>query len=141
MAGRSRHMRVGFCCVAVLTASLSAAACAPKSRVKAPPGIAPEKASCLESESTREYMDRVYEAIYDAWELAPGFAPDQTVKIEFRLDPDGQIGDLLVREAPDTDFGQSAINAFWAASPFGPMPDSAKCLSRIPILATMSNPR
>ena len=52
----------------------------------------------------------------------------------------GSASKVSLVKADDNALGVSAIDALRSASPFPPIPDSARCLARVPITATFSNP-
>jgi len=63
-----------------------------------------------------------------------------TVTLKFRLDVAGSASRVALVRATDNALGASAIDALRAASPFPPLPEDARCLARVPITATFSNP-
>ena len=65
---------------------------------------------------------------------------DQNVTLRFELDVAGSATRVSVVRASDNALGASGIDALRAAAPFPPMPEEARCLARIPIKATFSNP-
>jgi hypothetical protein len=56
------------------------------------------------------------------------------------LDVAGSASNVSLVRASDNALGLSAVDALRSASPFPAMPDSARCLMRVPITATFSNP-
>jgi len=63
-----------------------------------------------------------------AWKLPPN-ANGLTVVIRLRLERSGRVSDVRVEKSSgDTQFDASAVQAVRCASPFPPVPDSAKTL-------------
>ena len=74
------------------------------------------------------------------WVLPPGVAADKKVTLRFRLDAAGSASSVSVVRAEDNSLGASAVDALRSASPFPPMPETVRCLTRVPIVGTFSNP-
>lgn len=105
------------------------------------PGGAPvSKSMCLERPEVLLYMTKVEERVYERWILPPGVDADQRVTLRFRLDVAGSATTVALVRASDNALGASAVDALRAASPFPPMPEPARCLASVPIIATFSNP-
>ena len=96
--------------------------------------------SCFGLPAVQSYLNTVQLRTVDRWSLPPGVPPDQGVTLRFRLDVAGSATRVALVSADDNALGVSAIDALRSASPFPPIPDSARCLARVPIIATFSNP-
>ncbi|MFQ5415829.1 MAG: TonB family protein [Gaiellales bacterium] len=114
-----------------------------KGFVKGPGGTGTSTAnatSCYGLPAVVTYLGRVRDRTVERWTLPPGIGPDQRVTLRFRLDVAGSATKVSLVRADDNALGVSAIDALRTASPFPPIPDSARCLTRVPITATFSNP-
>jgi TonB family protein len=96
--------------------------------------------NCFGLPAVQSYLDSVQARTLDRWSLPPGVGSDQGVTLRFRLDVAGSATKVSLVKADDNALGVSAIDALRSASPFPPIPDSARCLARVPIIATFSNP-
>lgn len=96
--------------------------------------------SCFGLPAVQSYLGDVEYRTLERWKLPPGVDPDQRVTLRFRIDVAGSASKVSLINADDNALGVSAIDALRSASPFPPIPDSARCLSRVPITATFSNP-
>jgi TonB family protein len=96
--------------------------------------------ACFERPEVLRYLDDVKVRTIERWVLPPGVGADLQVKLRFRLDAAGSPTSVNILAAGDNALGASAVDALRSASPFPPMPESARCLSRVPITATFSNP-
>lgn len=104
-------------------------------------GPAVQNASeCLALPQVRTYLDDVQTRTLDRWVLPPGVEADQHVTLRFQLDVAGSATNVSLVKASDNALGASAVDALRAAAPFPPMPAEARCLARVPIVATFSNP-
>ena len=95
---------------------------------------------CLDKPVVVSYLGNVESRTLDRWILPPGVAADQKVTLRFALDVAGSPITVSLVRASDNALGASAIDALRAAAPFPPMPEEARCLVRLPITATFSNP-
>lgn len=95
---------------------------------------------CLDQPLVRSYLGNVEQRTLDRWNLPPGVEADQRVTLRFELDVAGSATTVSLVRASNNALGASAIDALRAAAPFPPMPEEARCLARIPITATFSNP-
>jgi TonB family protein len=95
---------------------------------------------CFGLPQVQTYLGDVESRTLDRWALPPGVNANQRVTLKFRLDVAGSASKVSLISADDNALGASAIDALRAASPFPPIPDSARCLARVPITATFSNP-
>jgi len=95
---------------------------------------------CFQRPEVKSYLGSVQDKTLDRWILPPGVTADQTVTLRFKLDAAGSATTVSLVRASDNALGASAVEALRAAAPFPPMPDPARCLSRVPITATFSNP-
>jgi TonB family protein len=95
---------------------------------------------CFSRPEVKSYLGSVQNKTLDRWILPPGVTADQTVTLRFKIDAAGSATSVSLVEASDNALGASAVDALRAAAPFPPMPDPARCLSRVPITATFSNP-
>lgn len=95
---------------------------------------------CFGLPAVQSYLSSVELRTIDRWSLPPGVGPNQRVTLRFRLDVAGSATKVSLIKADDNALGVSAIDALRSASPFPPIPDSARCLARVPITATFSNP-
>jgi len=96
--------------------------------------------SCFQLPSVQTYLGHIEARTLERWNLPPGVAADQRVTLKFRIDVAGSTSKVSLVKADDNALGVSAIDALRAASPFPPIPDAARCLARVPITATFSNP-
>jgi TonB family protein len=95
---------------------------------------------CVSRPEVRSYLDEVQKRTLDRWVLPPGINADQKVTLRFQLDVAGSATSVSLIRASDNALGASAVDALRAAAPFPPMPSRARCLGRVPITATFSNP-
>ena len=65
----------------------------------------------------------------------------QSVQLRVQLDPGGSTSVVELIQSDHPLLGQSALEAFRAASPFPPMSERVRCLARVPFKATFRNPR
>lgn len=104
-------------------------------------GASTESASqCLGKPEVARYLGRVQQQTLDRWILPPGVDADQKVTLRFQLDPAGSATNVSLVDASSNALGASAVDALRAAAPFPAMPDDARCLVRVPIVATFTNP-
>lgn len=96
--------------------------------------------SCFGLPAVQSYLGDVEHRTLERWKLPPGIDPNLRVTLKFRVDVAGSTSKISLVSADDNALGVSAIDALRAASPFPPIPDAARCLSRVPITATFSNP-
>ena len=74
------------------------------------------------------YLDQVERNIMAAWKLPPN-ATGLKVGIRLRLERSGRVSDVRVEKSSgNKQFDASAVQAVRRASPFPPLPDSAKSL-------------
>lgn len=104
------------------------------------PAAAKSMQDCLATPAVRRYLDRVQQMTLDRWILPPGVNAGQKVKLRFQIDPAGSALSVSVSSSSDNALGASAVDALRAASPFPPMPDEARCLSRLSVTGTFTNP-
>jgi TonB family protein len=95
---------------------------------------------CLSRAEVSQYMDLVQSRMYERWFLPRGLPPNQRVTLRFRLDVAGSASEIELVETSHNALGASAVDALREASPFPPMPERARCLSRSGITATFTNP-
>ena len=98
------------------------------------------KSACMARPEVQTYLGTVKTRIYGRWVLPPGVGADQKVTLRFRLDAAGSASNVSVMRTGDNSLGASAVDAIRTASPFPPMPDTVRCLTRVPIVGTFSNP-
>jgi TonB family protein len=103
-----------------------------------PSGVTDQE--CIAKPEVARYLEGVKQKTLERWILPPGVGADKEVKLRFQLDAAGSATNVSVVRASDNALGASAVDALRAAAPFPPMPDSARCLSRVPIVATFTNP-
>jgi len=104
-------------------------------------GLSAETANqCLQKPEVTRYLDGVQLKTLDRWILPPGLDSNQKVTLRFRLDHAGSATDVSLVDASSNALGASAVDALRSAAPFPPMPDGARCLARVPITATFTNP-
>jgi TonB family protein len=96
--------------------------------------------SCMEKPAVQSYLATLQQRTIDRWSLPPGVPPDQKVTLKFRIDVAGSASKVSIVRADDNALGVSAIDALRAASPFPPIPDGARCLARVFVQGTFSNP-
>jgi TonB family protein len=96
--------------------------------------------SCLQRPAVKSYIAKVRDRTMSRWVLPPGVAAQKKVTLRFRIDAAGSTSSISVVRAEDNALGASAVDALRAASPFPAMPDDARCLTRVPIVGTFSNP-
>ena len=102
-------------------------------------GVMSETA-CFQKPEVQAYLSQVQNRTLERWVLPPSVAADQQVTLRFKLDVAGSASNVSLVRASDNALGLSAVDALRSASPFPAMPDSARCLMRVPITATFSNP-
>ena len=95
---------------------------------------------CFGLPAVQSYLGNIQNRTLERWKLPPGVDPDQRVTLKFRIDVAGSTSKVSLISADDNALGVSAIDALRSASPFPPVPDAARCLARVPITATFSNP-
>ncbi len=95
---------------------------------------------CLDHPAVRSYLGDVERRTLDRWILPRGVAADQKVTLRFELDVAGSATTVALVRASDNALGASDMDGLRAAAPFPPMPEEARCLVRVPITATFSNP-
>jgi TonB family protein len=98
------------------------------------------KTACMQRPEVRSYLSRVKDRTLSRWVLPPGVDADKEVTLRFRLDSAGSASNVSVVRTEDNALGASAVDALRAASPFPPMSDDVRCLIRVPIVGTFSNP-
>ena len=96
--------------------------------------------SCYQKPAVLEYLGKVQDRMLSRWNLPPGVSSDQLVTLRFRLDVAGSASNVSLVKSDNNALGASAIDALRAASPFPPMSEESRCLSRVPIVGTFSNP-
>jgi TonB family protein len=96
--------------------------------------------ACFQKPEVQAYLNQVQSRTLERWVLPPSVAADQQVTLRFKLDVAGSASNVSLVRASDNALGLSAVDALRSASPFPAMPDSARCLMRVPITATFSNP-
>jgi TonB family protein len=103
--------------------------------------VAPiSKSSCLENPAVQSYLGDVKIRTLERWVLPPGVDAGSTVTLRFQLDVAGSASRVSIVAAEDNALGASAVDALRAAAPFQPMSDEVRCLARVPIVGTFSNP-
>ena len=95
---------------------------------------------CLDRPEVQGYLEEVQKRTLDRWILPPGIQADNRVTLRFQLDVAGSALSVSLVRASDNALGASAVDALNAAAPFPPLPNRARCLARVPITATFSNP-
>jgi TonB family protein len=98
------------------------------------------QSACMGRSEVTTYLAGVRIRMLDRWMLPPGLSSNQKVTLRFRLDAAGSASNVSVIRTDDNALGASAVDALRSASPFPPMPDRARCLTRVPIVGTFSNP-
>ena len=96
--------------------------------------------ACFQKPEVQAYLSQVQSRTLERWSLPPGVPADQKVTLRFKLDVAGSASNVSLVRASDNALGLSAVDALRSASPFPAMPDSARCLVRVPITATFTNP-
>lgn len=103
--------------------------------------VAPRsQTACLENPAVQAYLGDVKHRTMARWILPPGVPAGMQVTLRFQLDPAGSASRISIQSAQDPALGASAIDALRSAAPFPPMSDEVRCLARVPILGTFSNP-
>jgi TonB family protein len=98
------------------------------------------ESACFQKPEVKAYLSQVQARTLERWALPPGVSSDQKVTLRFKLDVAGSASNVSLVRASDNALGLSAVDALRSASPFPAMPDGARCLVRVPITATFSNP-
>lgn len=96
--------------------------------------------ACFQKPEVQAYLSQVQSRTLERWVLPPSVSADQQVTLRFKLDVAGSASSVSLVKASDNALGLSAVDALRSASPFPAMPESARCLVRVPITATFSNP-
>jgi TonB family protein len=93
-------------------------------------GLAPAStgAECTQRPEVQAYLLQVEERTKARWRTPPG-VPDSEVTLRFQLDVAGSAQHVELVHAASNALGASAVDAMRAASPFPPIPDSARCLA------------
>ncbi|MEM7408842.1 MAG: TonB family protein [Myxococcota bacterium] len=110
---------------------------------EAPNGTGTEpvsKKTCLNRPAVRTYVSGIKDRVYDRWVLPPGVDAGRKVKLRFRVDVAGSASSVTIVSTEDNALGASAVDALRSAAPFPPMPEPVRCLARVPIVGTFSNP-
>jgi TonB family protein len=102
--------------------------------------MAQTASECLDRPEVRAYLDQVQKRTLDRWILPPGIKADNRVTLRFQLDVAGSAISVSLVRASNNALGASAVDALNAAAPFPPLPNRVRCLARVPITATFSNP-
>jgi TonB family protein len=110
------------------------------SSVLAGGGGAETEAVCMAKAEVRQYLDEVQQRTVARWVLPPGVPIGESVTLRFKLDVAGSATSVSVVKATHNALGASAVDALRAAAPFPPMPAAARCLGRLLIIGTFSNP-
>jgi len=95
---------------------------------------------CFGRPEVQTYLSQIQTRTLDRWVLPPGVQADQNVTLRFQLDVAGSATQVSLVRASNNALGASAVDALHAAAPFPAMPKQARCLARVPITATFSNP-
>ncbi len=104
------------------------------------PGGSMATSDCLRIPAVQSYMVSVRERMLDRWRLPAGVAADQEVTLRFKLDVAGSASNVELVRADDNALGASAVDALRNASPFPPIPETARCLAQRRLTGTFSNP-
>lgn len=96
--------------------------------------------ACMQLPEVRSYLSTIKDRTLDRWVLPPGVGANKRVTLRWRLDSAGSASSVSVVNAEDNALGASAVDALRSASPFPPMPENVRCLTRVPIQGTFSNP-
>jgi TonB family protein len=96
--------------------------------------------ACFAKPEVKAYLSQVQTRTLERWVLPPSVSADQKVTLRFKLDVAGSASNVSLVRASDNALGLSAVDALRSASPFPALPDGARCLVRVPITATFSNP-
>jgi TonB family protein len=96
--------------------------------------------ACFQKPEVKAYLGQVQNRTLERWVLPPSVSADQQVTLRFKLDVAGSASSVSLVRASDQALGLSAVDALRSASPFPAMPEAARCLVRVPIVATFSNP-
>jgi TonB family protein len=73
------------------------------------------------------YVELVKDRVYERWHIAAG-TPNLEVNLRFKIDVAGSATNVELISSLNA-LGAGAVDAMRAASPFPPMPDSARCLA------------
>jgi len=98
------------------------------------------KSSCMERPAVQSYLVDVRNRTMERWVLPPGVDAGRRVTLRFHLDVAGSASKVAIVTAEDNALGASAVDALRAAAPFPTMPEEVRCLARVPIVGTFSNP-
>ncbi len=96
--------------------------------------------ACFQKPEVQNYINQVQGRTLEHWVLPPNVSAGQQVTLRFKLDVAGSASSVSLVRASDNALGLSAVDALRSASPFPALPESARCLVRVPITATFSNP-
>jgi TonB family protein len=89
----------------------------------------------------QRYWDGIKQRVKARWVLPPNVPAQQMVQLRVQLDAGGSTSRVELVQSDHALLGQSALDAFRAASPFPPMSERVRCLARVPFKATFQNPR
>jgi TonB family protein len=95
---------------------------------------------CNDRPEVQAYMAQIRSRTLERWKLPPGVPVNERVTLRFKLDVAGSASSVQVVKASNNALGASAVDAMRAASPFPPIPEAARCLSRVRIRANFSAP-
>jgi len=95
--------------------------------------------ACMAHPEAGTYLQQVQARAYSLWEPGAGTYGDG-IKILFRLDEQGNLLSSQVRSAQDNAEAQRVLDALAAGSPYPPMPEPAKCLAGMNLVATFRTP-
>lgn len=95
---------------------------------------------CIQLPEVVAYLAEVEKRTVSRWNLPPGVEADRKVTLRFHIDAAGSASRVSIVRAEDNALGASAVDALRAAAPFPAMPEAARCLARVPIVGTFSNP-
>jgi TonB family protein len=96
---------------------------------------------CFARGEVQAYWEGIKQRVKSRWVLPPNVPAHQSVQLRVQLDPGGSTSTVELLQSDDPVLGQSALEAFRAASPFPPMSDRVRCLAQVPFKATFRNPR
>lgn len=103
-------------------------------------GVGGDDEECMERPEVQQYWSQMHDRVLSRWHIPPGTPPNQTVSLRFKLDPGGSATFVELDSEREAKLGESAVEAFRAATPFPPMSDRVRCLARTAIRATFRNP-
>ena len=115
--------------------------CVARTIVDGTGGLGIGEDECFARSEVQAYWEGIKQRVKSRWVLPHNVPAHQSVQRRVQLDPGGSTSMVELVQSDNSVLGQSALEAFRAASPFPPMSDRVRCLAQVPFKATFRNPR